>query len=88
MKPVAGELGVVSIVAQRNEVVIRFAEGVRHTGTNLMRIVRSLKGRVTLGAGRALTFKIRTQGLSEKELLNILVYVITEMNEACEAASQ
>jgi len=82
LKVLAAELGVTSMTSERTEVVVRFSEGIRHSNTNVIRIARPFRGRVTLGAGRTQNIRIRTQGLSEKELLNIMVYMLTEMSQA------
>ncbi len=82
LKVLASELGVVSMTGERGEVVVKFAEGIRHPGTNVIKIARPFRGRVTLGGGRTQSIRIRTQGLSEKELLNIMIYMLTEMNRA------
>lgn len=82
LKVLAAELGVTSMTSERTEVVVRFSEGIRHSNTNVVRIARPFRGRVTLGAGRTQNIRIKTQGLSEKELLNIMVYMLTEMSQA------
>lgn len=85
LKCLGTELGVVSMTGERNEVIVKFAEGVRHSTPEVMRIARPFKGRVMLGAGRSQNIRFKTQGLPEKELLNTLVYVLTEMtrNNRC-----
>lgn len=82
LKVLAAELGVVSMAGERGEVVVRFAEGIRHPGANVIKIARPFRGRVTLGGGKAQSIRIKKQGLPEKELLNIVVYLLTEMSQA------
>lgn len=84
----ARELGVMAIAGERNSVIIRFPEGVRYASQDIVRMARSFKGRVALGGGRSQTIRIRTQGMSEKEILNTLVGVFSEMKQATAAPNR
>ncbi len=85
IRVLARELGVMAIAGERNSVIVRFPEGVRYASQDIIRIARPFKGRVILGGGRSQSIRVKTQGMLEKEILNTLVGVLSEMRQLAAA---
>jgi transcription-repair coupling factor (superfamily II helicase) len=79
LKVLARELGVASISGERNAVIVRFANGIRYASQDIMKVARPFKGRVVLNIGKSQSIKVKTQGMSDREILDTLVGVLTEM---------
>jgi transcription-repair coupling factor (superfamily II helicase) len=88
IRVLARELGVMAIAGERNSVIVRFPEGVRYASQDIIRIARPFKGRVMLGAGRTQTIRVRTQGMPDREILDTLVGVLTEMRQRAAAVDR
>jgi len=88
IRVLARELGVMAIAGERNSVIVRFPEGVRYASQDIVRIARPFKGRVMLGAGRSQTIRVKTQGMPDREILDTLVGVLTEMRQRAAAVDR
>ena len=88
IRVLARELGVMAIAGERNSVIVRFPEGVRYASQDIIRIARPFKGRVMLGAGRTQTIRVKTQGMPDREILDTLVGVLTEMRQRAAAVDR
>lgn len=88
IRVLARELGVMAIAGERNSVIVRFPEGVRYASQDIIRIARPFKGRIMLGAGRTQTIRIKTQGMPDREILDTLVGVLTEMRQRAAAVDR
>ena len=88
IRVLARELGVMAIAGERNSVIVRFPEGVRYASQDIIRIARPFKGKVMLGAGRTQTIRVKTQGMPDREILDTLVGVLTEMRQRAAAVDR
>ena len=82
LKVLARELGAASIASERNGVVVRFADGVRYAYSDMARIAGPFKGRVAFAAGRTQRLRVKTHGMSEREILHTLMNILSEMRQS------
>ncbi|HHV61937.1 MAG TPA: transcription-repair coupling factor [Firmicutes bacterium] len=73
LKIIAREMGVASIVRERDVVSIRFNVGAHISGEVLMNnVVRPNRGRVTVSFGRSPVLKVKVGGMAELDLIRFI----------------
>ncbi len=81
LKGLARDLGAVNVSSERQSVIVGFADGVSYSASDLMRIARPFRGRVALAAGRTQRLRVKTHGMSEREILHTLIGILSEMKQ-------
>ncbi len=81
LKGLARDLGAVNVSSERQSVVVGFADGVSYSASDLMRIARPFRGRVALAVGRTQRLRVKTHGMSEREILHTLIGILSEMKQ-------
>jgi len=87
VKIMARELGVRAIETQKNDVIIKFLEGIVISRDLLLAITRAHRGKVAATAGRSTQLRIKSRNMSDGELLTIILDILERVKNAWPVAS-